>query len=303
MEDKLKQKMKTQKTQISKSVLGIAVLFPVIALFGRAKSIDHYVENKQDLESVLTECVVKYGRAALVENRPDLSGDCKNAAQAARKIEALDAAKREEARKAEVAAYAAKQKADAAAKAEELAKVQVEIAAAEAKFKEIEKTERAAYDLREQALTPFSNTEIQTRLNKYATELNKGNAAGAAVALGIEPVSAYAAAQDAANSGGIVEAKLLSFSLQPGVFNFKLKYPGYGKDQPPTGYDLEAKNSALTVSVQLIGKKPTAPGWEKHTDVTTCISFNYGVQVDSQTGLAKFSATGYSVNRVCNKTN
>lgn len=85
--------MKTQKTNSYKSALCVVVLVPVIALFGCAKSVDHYVEDEQDRTTVGDACVVKFGLIAVMDNRPELSTDCKNVMQAARRVAAGKAEK------------------------------------------------------------------------------------------------------------------------------------------------------------------------------------------------------------------
>ncbi len=174
-------------------------------------------------------------------------------------------AKEEEDKRAEQARMAAEKarverEAAAAKKAEEEAAAkaaqQKAMDEALAKFKEIEIAERAKYDEGEKLMAHLSNVEVQARLNKFASALNRGDADAAGRALGVPIISVYPFVTHAANLGGVSNVTIREYNLSPGTFRFDLVHPPISNGQAksiPTGYTVNARNSAMAVEFRMVG--------------------------------------------------
>jgi hypothetical protein len=263
--------MKTRMTSLVRALAvgGLASL----ALTGCSKSVDHYLSEPSERGLVLAQCFMKQ----------DTSSDCKHAMEAETQASAERQAK-----------AVAESRAREAAEAQEKARLKAEREAAEEKFKPIEADAKAKYDKGEALLNQFSNSEVQSRLTKFASELGRGDATAAAAALGVEPAVVFPFVQDATTTEGFSIAKITSMNLRPGAFRFQLKYPGYSRDQAPTGYDLDAKNSSLDLAVLLVGTKSPPPSIEGSV---LCVRFKYQIGVNEQTGQARFSVLERNADR------
>lgn len=202
----------------------------------------------------------------------------------------------EEVRKQREAAEA-KKRAD---EAEARARKQQEVDEAVAKFREIETKERAAFDERETQLQAYTNVEIQNRMTKFASALNKGDTSGAAAIIGVSPTLVYSAAQEAINSGGFAEVKLQGMNARPGAFKFNLKPTYRPEGTPPTEYDIESKSTVIEANIKIVGNRAQGP-FAKDPKLGTCVTFKYTVAMSGDNGKPIAEMGSVSVDKYCNK--
>lgn len=263
--------------------LTIGVIVATVGLAGCSRSVEHYMQNSEDLRATEEECSIKIISGKMSER--DMTQDCKNAFEALKRLRDIASKKAE-------AEYAAKRAAKEEADRLEREKNAKEKAETEAKFQEIETQRRTAFDMNQKVFEGFSNNEIQARLNKFATALNKSDAVAAAAALEIEPTSVYPMINAVQKAGGVTYAAINDFSFKKGEFKFEMLYPGWDKQKPPTDYKVSTTDSSTEIKVELEGQmvdrsRPPVG------NVVTWLKFTYRISLDPTTGKPVFRVFDY----------